>query len=141
MKRFFLYVLLTLIPATFFSQAKVKVHLTYTNSYCGGVEPRPEMQAELQKPKNFHNVHVILNGKMHCKAKTDSLGYFTLPLKPGIYKVYLTKFKNEAHFTNYNPSCPEMLKMSYAELIVEKNKTEIEGNLHFPCNPCEPPRP
>lgn len=123
------------------AQTKIKVHLTYTNNYCGGARPTPEIEAKTKIPQNFHDVHIILKGKMHCKAKTDSLGYFSLPLKPGIYKIHLTKLKNEAHFTTYDPSCEKMLNASYGELIVEKGKTEFEVNLHFPCNPCEPPRP
>jgi hypothetical protein len=137
----YIFLILILFSYTTFSQTKVKVHLSYTNSYCGGIKPSAETEAQLQKPRNFHDVHVILNGKMHCKAKTDSLGNFSLPLKPGSYKIYLTKHKNEAHFTAYDPSCEKMLKMSYAELIIEKGKTAAEANLHFPCNPCEPPRP
>ncbi|MGZ3942477.1 MAG: hypothetical protein ACXVOH_10515, partial [Bacteroidia bacterium] len=131
---------LILSSYTCFAQ-KVTVHLTYTNSYCGGARPSPEMEAKQNIPKNFHDVHIILNGKKHCKAKTDSLGYFSLPLKPGTYKIYLTKLKNEAHYTTYDPSCPQMLKASYGELVVEKGKKTAEANLHIPCNPCEPPRP
>lgn len=141
MKFAFSFILIILIPYTFYAQTKVKVHLTYTNSYCGGARPSPEMEAKQNVPKNLHDVHVILNGKKHFKAKTDSLGNFSLPLKPGTYKIFLTKFKNEAHYTTYNPSCPQMLKASYGELVVEKDKKTAEANLHIPCNPCEPPRP
>ena len=141
MQKRLLYLLLILTPYTFFAQTKIKVHVTYTNNYCGGARPTPEMEELARTPKNFHDVHIILNGKIHCKAKTDSDGYFSLPLKPGTYKIYLTKIKNEAHFTTYDPSCKKMLKMSYGELILEKGKTEVEVNLHFPCNPCELPKP
>ncbi|HXB41658.1 MAG TPA: hypothetical protein VNZ49_14050 [Bacteroidia bacterium] len=140
MKKIFTYFFLIFsfaLPA----QTKVKVHVTYTGNYCGGARPTPEMEEIAKTPKNFHDVHIILNGKIHCKAKTDSLGYFTLPLKPGKYKIYLTKFKNEAHYTDYDPSCPQMLKASYGDLIIEKGNTEYEINLHFGCNPCGPPKP
>lgn len=140
MRLFFTYVLL-LCTTTFFGQSKVKVHVTYTHSYCGGAQPSPEMEAIARTPKDFHDVHIILNGKMHCKAKTDSLGYFSLPLKPGKYKIYLTKHKNEAHYTSYDPSCLQMLKASYGDLIIEKGVQNAEVNLHFGCNPCEPPKP
>lgn len=134
--------ILILSPYTFRAQSgKVKVHVTYTNSYCGGARPTPEIEQKLQVPQNFHDVHIVLNGKMHCKAKTDSLGYFSLPLKPGKYKIYLTKFKNEAHFTTYDPACKQMLQMSYGEFTVDKGVFDYEVNLHFPCNPCEPARP
>ncbi len=143
MKQFLLVSLFTLIltPYTASSQTKVKVHVTYTNSYCNGARPTPEMEEEFKKQKNFHDVHIILKGKIHCKTKTDSLGYFTLPLKAGKYKIYLTQHKNEAHFTTYNPSCDQMLKAKYGDLIIEKGNNEYEINLHFPCNPCEPAKP
>jgi hypothetical protein len=140
MKKIFTYFFL-IFSFAIAAQTKVKVHVTYTSNYCGGARPTPEMEEIAKTPKNFHDVHIILNGKIHCKTKTDSLGYFTLPLKPGKYKIYLTKFKNEAHYTGYDPSCPQMLKASYSDLIIEKGNTEYEINLHFGCNPCGPPKP
>ena len=138
-----LLLILLLSPLFVLSQAKskVKVHVTYTNSYCGGAKPTPEIEQKYQTPRNFHDVHIVLDGKVHCKTKTDSAGYFSLPLKPGKYTIHLTKLKNEAHYTNYNPSCKQMLKASYGELIITKGVYDYELNLHFPCNPCEPPRP
>ncbi len=140
-KSLFLLSLYTILFTQYsFAQTKVKVHVTFTNSYCGGARPTPEMEEAIRKEKDFHDVHIILKGKMHCKVKTDSLGRFGATLKSGKYQIHLTKFKNEAHFTNYNPGCVKMLKASYGDLLIEKGKTEYKINLHFPCNPCEPPK-
>jgi len=140
-KKFLAYLLLILTPYTFFAQKKVKVHVTYTNSYCGGARPTPEIEEELRTPRNLHDVHLVLKGKKHCKAATDSSGSFALPLKPGKYKVYLSYHKNDAHDTTYDPSCKKMKEMSFGELVVEKGKSDYEINLHFPCNPCERAKP
>src|ERR1035437_9812010 len=129
--------LLIVFSFSLLAQQKVKIHVTFTNQYCGGARPNPEIETKYNTPKDFHDVHVILNGKMHCKVKTDSLGYFSASLKSGKYQIYLTKLKNEAHFTNYNPACKQMLQVRYGELFIEKGKTEYEINLHFPCNTCE----
>lgn len=142
MMRFFSYLLLTFTPYFLYSQAgKVKVHVTYTNSYCGGARPTPEIEQKTKTPRTLHDVHLILTGKKHCKTATDSAGYFSLPLKPGKYKVQLSYHKNDAHETNYNPSCKKMLNMSFGELIITQGVYEYELNLHFPCDPCSPPRP
>jgi len=136
LRKFLAYFFLT-ASFSIFAQQKVKIHITFTNQYCGGARPTPEIEAGYNTPKDFHDVHVILKGKMHFKIKTDSLGHFSAALKSGKYQIYLTKLKNEAHFTNYNPACKQMLQASYGELLIEKDITEYEINLHFPCNPCE----
>ncbi len=141
MKKPFLSLLLILIAYTAAAQKKVKVHVTFTNQYCGGARPTPEIEKEVNTPHNLHDVHLIIKGKKHCKAATDSLGNFSLPLKPGKYKFYLSYHKNDAHEANYDPTCKKMKDMSFGELTVEKGKMEYETNLHFPCNPCELPKP
>ena len=141
MKKLFTLALLILAPYTFLAQKKVRVHLTYTNSYCGGARPTPEIEEDIKTKRNLHDVHLVLKGKKHCKAFTDSTGAFTLPLKPGKYKIYKSYHKNEAHYTNYNPGCQKMREMSFGEVIIEKGKTDYEVNLHFPCDPCALPKP
>lgn len=141
--RIFIFITLFALfcSGTLLAQKKVKVHVTFTNSYCGGARPSPEIENSLQTPRSLHNVHLILTGKTHCKAATDSLGNFALPLKPGKYKFYMSFHKNDAHEANYNPACKQMKEMSFGELQIEKGKDSYEVNLHFPCDPCLPPRP
>lgn len=133
--------LLTLTPYTTQAQKKVLVHVTYTNSYCGGARPTPEIEEELRTPRKLHDVHLILKGKKHCKIATKAAGEFSLPLKPGKYQFYLSYHKNDAHEVNYDPACTQMKKMSFGELVIEKDKHEYEVNLHFPCSPCDKAKP
>lgn len=139
-KRVFVY-LFCLCGALMLAQTKSRVHVTYTNSYCGGARPTPEIEQEAITPRDFHDVHMVFEGRTRVKVKTDSAGNFTASLKPGKYKVRLTKLKNEAHYTNYDPACSKMLKAVYGELIVTKGVYDYLLNLHFPCNPCQLPKP
>lgn len=152
MKKFLTYFFLV-INLSFFAQQKVKIHITFTNSYCGGARPTPEIEAASNTPKNLSSFNLILAPKKSFKAnadsvviaiktdskkiKTDSTGAFSISLKPGKYALYLTKKKNENISTNYFPGCAKMLVTEYAEILIEKGKTNYQLNLHFPCNPCE----
>jgi hypothetical protein len=143
MKKLSLYLLLTFTPYTFLAQGKgkIKVHVTFTNSYCGGARPTPEIEQATRTPRNLHDVHLIMKGKKHAKIVTDSLGNFFLPLKPGKYKFYMSYHKNDAHETNYEPTCKKMMALHFGELTVVKGTFDYELNLHFPCDPCGLPRP
>jgi len=141
MKKSIASFLLILAPYTFLAQNKVKVHVTYTNSYCGGARPTPEIELAAKTPRNLHDVHLVIKGKKHFKIVTDSTGSFKLPLKPGKYKVFMSYHKNDAHETNYDPSCKKMMQMPFGELEVIKGVLAYETNLHFPCSPCEQAKP
>ena len=112
--------------------------MTFTNSYCGGAAPTPEILDRYEKPQNLSEFYVLLEGKKHFKVKTDSTGSFTMALNTGIYKIYLTPKTNPKLYTNYNPACDKMLHTPYAKVVIEKNKKNYKINLHFPCNLCEP---
>ena len=127
-----------LLGFSFFAQQKVKIHVSFTNSYCNGARPTEEIMAIYNTPKNLSDFDVLLEGKKHIKVKTDSTGCFTKTLKVGIYKIYLTSKNNLKLYTNYYPLCDKMLHMPFGKLVVEKGKKEYELSLHFPCNPCEP---
>ena len=62
---------------TSFAQQKVNVHVTYTNSYCGGAKPTPEILEECNTFKDLKNFHILLGAKKQVKVKTDSTGSFT----------------------------------------------------------------
>lgn len=126
---------------TLFAQQKVKIHVTFTNQYCGGAAPTDEILESYNKPQNLSDFIILIEGKKHFKVKTDSTGTVKVALKAGIYKVYLTKKTNEKLYTNYNPGCEKMLHNPYGKLQIESVKKEYELNLHFSCNPCELPKP
>ena len=137
MRKFLLYFFLVL-NFTLFSQQKVKVHVTFTNQYCNGAAPTPEILERYNTPQNLADFYILLESKKQLKVKTDSAGHFSAPLQQGVYKVYLTTKTNENLYTNYNPACNKMLHAPYGKLVIEKNKKEYQINLHFPCNLCEP---
>ncbi len=136
MKKFLTYFFFV-INLSFFAQQKVKIHVTFTNSYCGGARPTPEIEAAHNTPKNLIDFYILLENKNQIKVKTDSTGHFTQSIKPGTYKVYLTAKTNQNLYTNYFPNCAKMLHTPFGKLVIEKGKKEYEINLHFPCNPCE----
>jgi hypothetical protein len=137
MRFFLLYVFISL-QLTLFSQQKVKVRVTYTNSYCGGARPTDEILQKHNTPKVLADYKIKLENKKVVIIKTDSLGCFTHKLNTGKYLIFLTEEKNKTLFLNYNPNCIKMTKASYGELIVKKGETDYEINLHFPCDPCQP---
>jgi hypothetical protein len=136
--RFFLFIVFTCIQFTLFCQQKVKVRVTYTNSYCGGARPTNEILKRYNTPQALSEYKIKLKNKKTVIVKTDSSGYFMHKLNVGKYLVFLTEEKSKTLFLNYNADCIKMIKVSYGELIVEKGKSVYEINLHFPCNPCEP---
>jgi hypothetical protein len=120
------------------AQQKVKIHVTFTNSYCGGAAPTPEILDKYEKPQDLSDFVILLESKKTLKVKTDSLGYISNSMKPGVYKIYLSTKTNPNLYTNYNPSCDKMLHEPYGKLTIEKSKKNYVINLHFPCNLCEP---
>src|SRR5207253_2092130 len=111
---------------------------TFTNNYCGGARPTPEIEKALNTPKDLSEFYILLENKKQLKVKTDSTGNFKATLKTGAYKIYLTNRVNPALFANYTPTCEKMLHTPYGKLLIEKGKSSYDINLHFPCNPCEP---
>jgi hypothetical protein len=140
LRNFFLSVFL--IPAfSLLAQQKVKLHVTFTNNYCGGARPTPEIETKYNTPKDLsHFVLYIGHEKKKggTKAVTDSLGNCNSALKPGDYYIQVLEIRDKNLFTNFTPSCKKMRTMKYAQLHIEEGKKEYEVNLHFPCNPCQP---
>jgi hypothetical protein len=135
MKYFFLLFCLSLSVLAF-SQQKIKVQINYINSYCGGARPTDEIIAKYNTTNKLANFKIKLVGKKIIHVLTDSVGCFSCKLKLGNYFIFLTEEKNKSIFINYNPDCDKMLKTSYAELHIEKNKVNYELILSFPCDPC-----
>jgi len=136
--RLFLLVAFIFLQLNLFSQQKVKVRVTYTNSYCGGARPTDEVLQKYNAPQPLSDYKIKLLCKKNNVVKTDSSGSFIHKLNVGKYLIFLTEEKNKTLFLNYSSDCIKMTQTPYGELIVEKGKTEYLVNLHFPCNPCEP---
>jgi|GEM_PF-1481621 len=136
--KYFFFIVFISVHASVFSQQKVKVLVTYINSYCGGARPTNEILEKYKTPRKLIDFKIKLISKKMLKVNTDTAGYFTCKLKPGTYFIFLTKEKNKNITTNYNPDCDKMLQSSYGELQIEKNKLNYEVILSFPCNPCQP---
>ena len=81
---------LTLGLLSYSQKVVVSFNVTFTQPYCGGARPSPEMEAEFAKPKAFALKNIVLvseNGKKFS-AKTNAQGVVKISLKPGNYKLY-----------------------------------------------------
>ena len=134
----YLIIIFLFLQSEVFSQQKVTIHFTYTNSYCGGARPGNEILAKYNTPKKLAGFKLKLTDKKNVFVTTDTSGSFSHKLNPGKYLIFLTEEINKNIFTNYNPACIKMKTASYGELEIEKGKKEYQINLYFPCNPCEP---
>lgn len=121
-----------------FAQQPVRIHFSYTNSYCGGARPTDEIINKYKTPNKLSNFKIKLLNKKPITFTTDSLGRIIAKLRPGKYRIFLTEENNKKLFTNYDPTCVKMLKPPYGELLIEPGKNNYKINLHFPCNPCQP---
>ena len=135
--RFFLLTIFLCMQFGLFSQQKVKVFVTYTNSYCGGARPTEEILAKYNTPRKLAKFKIKLVGQKTEIVTTDSIGYFIKKLKLGKYSIFLTEEKSTNTATNYDPGCSKMLSLMYGELQIQKKKTNYVVNLYFPCNPCQ----
>jgi len=135
--RIFVGIIFIFFQIALFSQQKIKVLVSYTNSYCGGARPTNEILEKYKTPHKLADFKIKLVGKKTFKVKTDTTGYFTCKLNPGNYFIFLTEEKNKTIPANYNPDCHKMLLASYGELHIEKGKLNYEVILSFPCDPCQ----
>lgn len=75
------------------SKIQVSVYVSFTEDYCGGAEPDPEIMKEMRKPHNFKNKKIYIkagekntvSSKIIFAGTTDSVGIIELRLKPGKY--------------------------------------------------------
>jgi hypothetical protein len=136
--------LLSLVFTNMSCQKKLQqITVQYTQPYCGGARPTPEILADAEKVKPYAGKMLIIvsdKGKTDS-AKTDVKGIAKLKLTPGTYKVY------EAwRFYKSNPSGEEMSlydkpcleeewKKHAIELTITKSKTiqKSDGPIALPC--------
>ncbi len=133
-----LFLLLLMVHGAF-SQQKVKVHVQFTNAYCGGARPSQEVLDRLNRAKDLEHTQLRLIYKGETKVKTNEFGHFKARLRPGTYHIYIGNEK--ASDSNFDPTCAKMLEMSFGELVIEKGKDFYEVTIKIGCNPCLPPRP
>lgn len=128
--------ILTFISLSTLCQNKVKVHLTFTNNYCGGARPTPQILEKYNTPHDLSNTKIKLTGKKCYIVTTDSVGNIFRKIKPGHYKISIAGITNPKLLMNYNPACSQMKSLAFVEINIVKTENNYEVNLHFPCDPC-----
>lgn len=89
MRNLFLIFSSVLLLASCKAQTPLNFTVTYTQPYCGGAKPTPEIIEESSQPKpyaNFKLFFVSKKGKIDS-AETDDKGILKITLKNGTYKV------------------------------------------------------
>lgn len=109
--------------------------IEYTEPYCGGARPTPEMEEEAQKPKPYAGKTIILiseSGKIDS-AKTDDKGVFKKKISPGKYNVfeswkYYKKTLNGISINSFDKNCLESeWKKPFMTIIYSKKSVSIES--------------
>jgi L-rhamnose isomerase len=133
---------------TIFAQTKNEIAFTvkYTNTYCGGAQPTPEILEQLDNPQALTNTQLLFvpkdgKSKKAICATTDKTGQVNIKLLPGTYSVKMSKKFNKALGLNYNPTCKKMLDREWQTLEINKDQNTAPITLRFSCNPCEPAKP
>lgn len=127
-------------------ELQVKLIVEYTNTYCGGARPTPEIQAEYNKKKKLTGTVLSFVDEKTPNAKgklgkTNENGEISIALAPGTYLIMMTKFYNKKLGLNYDPSCKKMMQKAYGKLTISAQMpSTYKVPIQFPCNPCLPPR-
>jgi hypothetical protein len=124
---------------------KVQVRIEYTNNYCGGAKPSPDVleKSKKQYPLSLWTLKLEEEGSgKTILVKTDGKGKFAKEIPVGTYYVYLTSKINKKLKTNVNVKCKKMMAKNYGKLVIAKGQaSEYSLVLHFGCDPCAPPKP
>ncbi len=125
--------------------------LMQTNSYCGGIAPTPEMEAEYQKAIPYGGkVFYVRKGKVNsAKAEvitsftTDAKGEFSFQIIPGTYSIIQAKqlkplkaadFKSTESLQVDAACMKEWWVKPYYLLEVKTSNITIPGwSVHHPC--------
>lgn len=155
------YIFLTLLVFTFmaFLPAKkvlFKGKVTYTEQYCGGAAPTPQIIEEMDKEKPFANRNLCVKAyhatdlrsqPVITKVTTDENGAFSVSLDKGKYalvieqkiqdysKGIMGKFGNSSGCQNWQNTAD----MTFT--VGKKSNKFTALTFHEGCNPCTPPRP
>ena len=127
---------------TSFSQVKktVKLLVTYSNKYCGGARPTPEILEKEKEKYPLANTTLRLVDSKKRKSilvKLNELGKASVCLRQGEYSVYMSKkFGKQSQACNFSPLCDKSLTKTYATFSLG-NESDVQLNFHFTCNPCD----
>ena len=131
-----------------FAQTKNEIifSVKYTNAYCGGARPTPEILEELDIPQILTSTQLLFipkneKSKKTICATTDKKGQVKLKLLPGAYSIKMSKKFNKTLGLNYDPTCKKMLDYTWQTIEITKDQSSASLILRFSCNPCELPRP
>lgn len=113
----------------------VSKKIEYTEPYCGGARPTPEMEEEAEKPKPYAAKTIIFineSGKIDS-AKTDANGVFKKKLSYGKYNVfeswkYYKKTLNGTPIGSFDKNCIESeWKKQFMTINCSKKSVNIES--------------
>ncbi len=127
-------------------QVSVAGTLYFTENYCGGARPTPEMLAKHSTPKVLPNTTLKLSlvgdsSSRHYNLISDKEGKFSIKLSPGTYTIYMTDKYEKKLLVEYDPACKKWAELSIGQLVVKEESNQnanMELHVHFQCNPCQP---
>lgn len=116
----------------------------YRLSYCGGVRPTPEMEAEFRKeyPLTNQKIKFVLlnNPDQILEIRTDANGHFSAGLAPGTWNYFLLQTPGSK--VPPNPDCNKYFSRSYGSITIKAGTVSGLKLLYsIPCDPCSPPHP
>jgi hypothetical protein len=125
-------------------------YVTYTQNYCGGAAPSPELIASLATPKPLVNkvLYVKLGAKNTSKSVVvkkiilDDSGRFAIKLRVGQTYCFLEEWKGKPFVAPQNTSTViwdiQCLRQRYAQAdyvlkVTQKEKILVRINFPMPC--------
>ena len=126
----------------------VKGEALFTQSYCGGARPTPEIEAEAQRQRPLPSTRLLVRPANEPEAKaitleTDARSRYQICLPPGLYYVYMSGSMSKLSPVRFDPSCEQWLKTPLGQIEVSAAadaNQNVSLMLAIGCNPCEPPR-
>ena len=150
MKKLILFFIVLIAFSACAQQKKmVEFNVTYSNRYCGGARPNPELLKKEKEryPFVLSTIKLIAvkedSSQKKAKAyilKLNNSGRGKLSIKPGNYEIFLgNKIGKQLQSINLNSNCPPSFARSYGNIEINADNTQpLEVNLVFPCDPCDP---
>jgi hypothetical protein len=126
----------------------IAAQLNYTQAYCGGAPPPPQLLKNLATPAPYANQKLyfyknntdIIDAPIITTVMTDEKGNFVVNLPRGNYAVRTRPNELQKMYAAANAAaCREFCNK--ADFVINTNKPAAEYAMSLQCNPCEPPRP
>lgn len=138
-----LFLVLCLQRITVNAQATVwvKGYVTYTQKYCGGAAPSPELLASLNQAKPLaHKIIYVKKGAINsakarwvAKISTDDSGRFALKLRVGQTYSFVEEWKGKSFVVPQNTSNVvwdiQCLRQRYAQADYVLKVNEVDNNM------------